>query len=157
MATDVEYVPPQTTTTPTNDRSLGALFKRLRDETATLFRQEMRLAKVETMEKARTYGRNSALLGVGGGLAFAGLLFILLGASHGVTALLLAAGVSPPNALWLGPLIVGVVVAIVGYLVLRKGLNTLKRESIVPEQTLRSLQENQEWVKHKFSQQRAGT
>jgi hypothetical protein len=157
MAIDVEYVPPRTTTARTDEHSIGALFKKLRDETATLFRQEVQLAKVETMEKARTYGRNSALLGVGGGLAFAGLLFILLGASHGVTALLLWAGISPPNALWLGPLIVGVVVALVGYLILRKGLNTLKRESPVPERTLRSLQENQEWVKHKLSQERART
>jgi xanthine/uracil permease len=152
MATEV-YPPPPRTPRPDQERSLGELFKKLRDETATLFRQEVQLVKTETAEKARAYGRDSAMLAVGGALAFAGLIVLLMGLGYGVSALLAFAGMSTVNAVWLGPLIVGVVVAIIGYAIIRKGINALKRESPVPERTIRSLQENQEWVKHKFSQQ----
>lgn len=160
MATDLQPSVPKKTRPPhpdRSDRSIGELFKKLRNESATLFRQEMQLAKVETLEKARMYGRNSALLGVGAAVAMLGMVFILLGLSHGLTALFVSAGLTPMTSLWLGPLAVGVVVAIVGYIVLRKGLNTLKRETPVPEQTIRSLQENQEWVKHKFSHETRGS
>lgn len=152
MATDLRQ-PPQTRTfrTPTDERSVGELFKQLRDETTTLFRKEVQLAKVETLEKARVYGRNGAVLAVGGALAFAGLIVLLMGLGYLLSAGLVKAGLSLATAAWLGPLIVGVVVAIVGYVMIRKGINALKRESPVPEQTVRSLQENQEWIKQKLS------
>lgn len=151
MATEVRPSPPRSFRDASEERSLGELFKRLRDETTTLFRKEIQLAKVEGLEKARSFGRHGTVLGIGGALAFGGLLMLLLGLSYGLSALLITAGVSQLNAAWLGPLIVGVVVALVGYLMVRKGINGMKRESPVPEQTLRSLQENQEWVKHKLS------
>lgn len=150
MATDVQP-PPRSFRSPAEERSLGDLFKRLRDETATLFRQEVQLAKVETVEKARVYGRNGAMLGAGAVLGFAGLLFVLLGASYALAALLVRAGLSELHADWIGPLIVGVVVAIIAYALVRKGMSALKRETPVPERTIRSLQENQEWVKRKLS------
>jgi hypothetical protein len=147
MATEVQ---PPRSFRATDERSLGELFKQLRNETTTLFRQEVRLAKAETAEKARSYGRHSTVLGVGGALAFAALLLLLTGLSYLVSAGLVAAGVSAVHAAWLGLLIVGVVVGIIGYIMVRKGINAMKRESPIPERTLQTLQENQEWVKHKL-------
>lgn len=153
MATEVRQPSPPRTNfrAPTPDRSVGDLFKQLRDETTTLFRQEVHLAKVETLEKARVYGRNGGVLATGGALAFAGLIVLLMGLSYLLSAGLVKAGLSLGTAAWLGPVIVGVVVAIIGYIMIRKGINALKRESPVPERTLRSLQENQEWVKQKLT------
>lgn len=131
--------------------SVSHLFKQLRDESMTLIRQEVQLARTETMEKARMAARNSTLLGVGAGVAAAGGLLILLGVSFIVTALFAFAGVSWPTALWLGPLIVGVITAVVGLVLSRKGMNALKKKSVKPERTIRSLQEDRQWLKQKLS------
>ncbi len=133
-----------------DERSIGDLIKELRDETTTLMRQEIALAKAETMEKARAATRNGMTAGIGGGIAFAGFLFVLLGASFIITNILVAAGVGPFVSLWLGPLIVGVVVVIVGLILLSKGLNGLSKNSIVPQQTLKTLQEDGQWVRAKL-------
>jgi hypothetical protein len=42
---------------------------------------------------------------------------------------------------------VGVAVAIVGYVSTQKGLTALKREQVVPNQTLATLKENAQWAK----------
>lgn len=151
MATDVQTPTPRSSRPPAEGRSFGELFGRLRDETTTLFRQEVRLAKAETMEKAEIYGRNGAILGVGGALGFAAALFILASLSIALEPLLVTVGLTPITAEWLSPLIVGVVVAIVAYVLVRKGVAALKSESPVPGQTIDSLQENKEWLKQKLS------
>lgn len=155
MAVEVEMPEAQATTGRPNrirdEYSIAGLFRKLRDECVTLMRQEVQLAKTETAEKAKTAARNSAMLGVGAVVAVAGLLFVLLGVSFIVTALLVKAGVSWLASLWLGPLIVGIATAIVGYVLIRKGMSAFKQESVVPERTIRSLQEDQQWLKQKLS------
>jgi hypothetical protein len=54
-------------------------------------------------------------------------------------------------AVWLAPLIVGGILAAVGYSLVKKALETLKRESLTPEKTTQSLQENKAWLKEKIS------
>lgn len=148
MATEVQPPPPQTERA--DEKPIGELFKSLRDEINTLFRQEVQLVKTEAAEKAHAYGRSSTVVAIGGALAFAALIVILIGLGYAVTALLTLAGMSMLNAAWFGPLIVGVIVALIGYVMIRRGINAFKHESPVPERTIRSLQENQQWVKHKL-------
>jgi hypothetical protein len=38
-------------------------------------------------------------------------------------------------------------VAIVGYLLIRKGLDALKREDFAPRETIETLKEDQQWAK----------
>lgn len=135
--------------------SIGELIRELRDQSTTLLRQEIELAKVETTEKARLLGRSGAILGIGGLVAYLGCLFALLGISFLLSAGLVKAGWNDVHARWLGPLIVGVVVGIAGYVMIRKGLHTFKRESLIPQQTLQSLQESQEWAKQKRTREPA--
>ena len=54
-------------------------------------------------------------------------------------------------AVWLAPLVVGGILAAVGYSLIQKALATLKQESITPQKTTQSLQENKEWLKEKIS------
>src|SRR5215210_2023741 len=121
-----------------DDRSLGELFSELAQETTTLVRHEVNLAKVEMTEKASRAGKHVGFLAAGGAVAYAGLLAILAG----VIALLNA--VMP---LWLAALLVGLVVAVVGYLLVRRGLDALKREDFTPRQTMETLKEDQQWAK----------
>jgi hypothetical protein len=121
-----------------DDRSLGELFSELAQETSTLVRQEVNLAKTEMSQKASTAGKHIGVLAAGGALAYAGLLAILAG----VIALL-----NDVMPLWVAALLVGIVVAIVGYLLIRKGLDALKREDFAPRETLETLKEDQQWAK----------
>ena len=62
----------------TTEHSLANLIRELRDETMTLMRQEIALAKAELAEKASRMGKKAIFVGVGGALAGAALIFLLL-------------------------------------------------------------------------------
>ncbi len=121
-----------------DDRSLGELFAELTKETTTLVRQEVQLAKTEMSQKASEAGKDVGFLGAGGALAYAGLLAIIAG-------IILALGEIIP--LWASALLVGLVVAAIGYFLVRKGINALKQVKPVPEQTIQTLKEDKEWAK----------
>jgi hypothetical protein len=49
--------------------------------------------------------------------------------------------------LWLAAFVVGILVAAVGYFLIRKGLDALKQEDMAPRQTMETLKEDQQWIK----------
>ncbi len=121
-----------------DDRSLGELFSELSQETTALIRQEVNLAKTEMSQKASRVGKDVGFLAAGGAVAYAGLLAIVAG----VIALV---GLVIP--LWLSALLVGIVVAVVGYVLVRRALDALKREDFAPRETIETLKEDQRWAK----------
>jgi len=121
-----------------DERSLGELFAELARETSTLVRQEVALARTEMIQKAAEIGRDSRTIGIGGAIAYAGFLAL-------VAALILGLGQLVP--LWLSALIVGLVVAGVGYAVLQRGVTALKRANLAPKETIETLKEDAEWAK----------
>ena len=123
---------------PRDDRSLGELFTELAQETSTLVRQEVNLAKTEMSQKASRAGKHAGILAAGGALAYAGLLAIV------AAVIVLLDNLMP---LWLSALLVGLVVAVVGYLLVRRGLDALKREDFAPRETIETLKEDQQWAK----------
>jgi len=128
------------------DRSIGSLLKELRDESTTLIRQEIALAKTEMAEKAGMIGRNVASIGVGAATLYAGVMVLLFGLTFIVYFGLNAIGLSN---FWSGVLSfigMGALIALVGYGLIQKGLKTLKHESAVPEKTIESLKEDKQWV-----------
>lgn len=120
------------------ERSLGELFAELARETSSLVRQEVDLAKTEVTQKATRAGRHVGVIGAGAAVAYAGLLAI-------IAALILGIGLFIP--LWLSALIVGLAVAIIGYVVIQTGLSALKRADLTPHETIESLKEDTEWAK----------
>jgi hypothetical protein len=120
------------------ERSLGDLFSQLTHDLSTLLRQEVMLAKTELNQKASAMGKDVGLLAAGGALAYAGFLVILAG-------VVLALGLVLPW--WASALIVGVVVAAIGYFLIRKGQTALKQADLTPKQTIETLKEDQQWVK----------
>jgi hypothetical protein len=133
-----------------DERSIGQLLKELTSETTTLLKQEVDLAKTEMSEKASRVGANLGSVAVGGAVAFLGAIALLLAVIYGLGAIL-NNFLSPETASWLAPLIVGGILAAVGYSLIKKALETLKRESLTPQRTTQSLQENKEWLKQKIS------
>ena len=130
--------------------SFGQLLKELSLESRDLVQQEIALAKAEMSEKASRVGRNIAYLAVGGLIAYAGFMVLLLAASWGLREALNET--MPDNiAMWLAPLIVGFVVAIVGYILVQKGITTLKNTSLAPRQTIQSIRENKQWLQDRMT------
>jgi uncharacterized membrane protein YqjE len=125
--------------TDLHDSSIGDLLKRLSQETSTLVRQELELAKAEATEKGKQAGKGAGMLG---GAGVAGLL--ALGTLSATVVLLL----NHAMADWLAALIVTLVWgAIAGVLALR-GRDRLKDAGPpVPEQTVQTVKEDVRWAK----------
>jgi hypothetical protein len=133
------------------ERSIVDLFKELRDETTLLVREEVTLAKTEMSEKVNRVARNTGYLAGGSLVAFAGAIVLLMAAAAGLYAGLVAMDVSHYVAGWLAPLIVGAVALAIGYAFLQKAITTLKNESVVPERTAKTIQDDTNWMKQKVS------
>jgi len=121
-----------------DDRSLGELFAELASDTSNLVRQEINLARAEMTQKATEAGRDAGKIAAGGVLAHTALLVLVAA---------LVAGLGEFMPIWLSALIVGVVLAIAGYILIRQGLDALKRIDPKPQQTIETLKEDKEWIK----------
>lgn len=122
-----------------DERSLGELFSDLASETSTLVRQEVELAKTELSQKATRVGKDVGFLVAGGAVAYAGFLALVAALAIGLGQLGLP--------WWAATLLVGLVVGGIGAALVMKGLEALKRETVVPERTVASLKEDVEWAR----------
>jgi uncharacterized membrane protein YqjE len=121
------------------DRPIGDLFKQLSQETTTLVRQELGLAKAEMAQKGKQAGVGAGMFG-GAGVA----------AVLGLAALTAAAIVALDAAmrLWLAAVIVGLVwLAVAGVLALQGRRKVQAATPPVPQQTQESVKEDVEWAK----------
>jgi MFS family permease len=121
------------------DRSLPELVKQLADQTSTLVRQEVDLAKAEVSQKGQQLGKGAGLLGAA---AVIGLL-----AAGALTAfLIMLLDGALPN--WLSALIVAVVFGAIAAILALQGRNRIRAAGPpVPEQTVETVKEDVEWAK----------
>jgi uncharacterized membrane protein YqjE len=121
------------------DRPIGELLKQLSQETTTLVRQELELAKAEMAEKGKRAGVGAGMFGGAGVSALLGLA--------GVTTAAIAA-LDTAMPLWLAALIVALVwLAVAGALALTGKSKVQQATPPVPEQTQESVKEDIEWAK----------
>jgi hypothetical protein len=121
------------------ERPIGDLVKQLANQTSTLVRQELDLAKAEMSQKATVAGKGAGLLG---GAAVVGLL-----AAGSLTACLILA-LSEVIPSWLAALIVALVMAAVAAVLALQGRNRIRAATPpVPEQTVETVKEDVEWAK----------
>jgi len=119
--------------------STGNLVKQLSEQTSTLVRQELDLAKAELAEKGKTAGVGAGMLG---GAGVAGLL--ALGALTATLILLLAEAMDA----WVAALILTVVwTAAAGVLALTGRDRVREGMPPAPEQTVESVKEDVQWAK----------
>lgn len=121
------------------ERTLPELLRELGDETATLIRQEMALARVELVEKGKSA---SATVPLFGATAIFGL-----GAFGAVTTFLIAV-LALAMPVWLAALIVTVIYGGIALVAAQTGKKKLQHVgSLVPEQTAETVKEDIEWAK----------
>jgi hypothetical protein len=115
-------------------RTLMGLFADLWRETTTLVRDEAELAKVELSEKVSKVTTGAGEIAAGGAILFAGFI-VLLFAAVGALQLM----IQSEHAIWVAPLVVGLVVMIIGYIALSRGKKQMQAESLTPQRTMESL------------------
>ena len=119
--------------------SFGDLVSRLTTQTGVLIRQEISLAKVELRETGTTLARDSAKVGAGLMVAWAGVLALTAAFIVGLADLF--------DNYWLAALIVGAVYVIIGWALARSAMADVRRRGLGPKQTVETLREDADWAK----------
>jgi hypothetical protein len=135
---------------PHQPNSIPTLLRDLREETTTLMRQEVALAKAELKENVSRFTSHAVHVAIGGVIAYAGIIVLLIGIGHLLGALLIRFGVDPDVAQWLAPSLIGLVVALIGWGMLSKAKNAMAHEDLAPRRTIESLRTNKEWAQSKL-------
>lgn len=124
-----------------SNKSLGELFSDLSGDLSNLMRKEVQLAKTEMSENISRTVKNAILLVVAAVFVVFALFALIVAAIYGLSTV-----VAP----WLAALIVaGALLVIAGALAMI-GLNALKKASLAPKETVRTLQEDVQWAKQQI-------
>jgi hypothetical protein len=118
--------------------SITELISELASQSAGLVRDEVALAKQEVSEKIVSFRSALTIIALG---AIPGLLAALALCAAAI------AGLSQYMELWQAALAVGGVLALISAIVVSVGLAHLKRVNLKPEVTMKSLEEDKEWLK----------
>jgi hypothetical protein len=123
------------------EQSLPDLLRQLSQETTTLVKQELELAKAEMSEKGKTAGKGAGF--IGGGALFG------LGAFGALTACFIALlGLAMQT--WIAALIVAVVYGAIAAALALSGRNKIQEATPpTPEQTVETVKEDVEWAKNR--------
>jgi hypothetical protein len=121
------------------DRPVGELLRDLSEQTTTLVKQELDLAKAELTQKGRQAGMGAGMFGGAGAVGF-----LALGA---LTACFIAA-LDTAMSLWLAALIVAAAYAAIAGVLALLGRNRVQEATPpVPEETVDSVKEGMQWAK----------
>lgn len=120
--------------------SVPGLFRKLATDISTLFGQEIALAKAEMTSAVSDVRSGIASMAMGGGVLYAGLLFLL-----GGVMMLLTEWVSLTAAAF----IVGGVVTVIGAIMLMAGKKKMAADSMKPDRTMDSLRKDAEFAKRR--------
>lgn len=137
---------PRTTTAPApeSEPSLGELFKQLAEESSTLIKQEIALAKTEVGQSVSRATGSVAKLAVAAGLALVAVLVL--------TAFVVILLGDALDNYWLSALIVGTLYAIIGGIMAKGAINGLKSISYAPENTIQTLKQDKVWAQSEVQQ-----
>jgi hypothetical protein len=126
---------------PKAERSITTLLSDLASETILLIRQELALLKAELHEKFSRVGQGATALGAGALIAYSGWLVLLAAAVLGLATVLPA---------WLAALIVALVALAIGGALVYIGKSRFDADSLMPQRTLRSLREDEQWLRERL-------
>jgi len=136
------------TTELERDSSIATLLGGIVGDAQQLVHQEIALARQEIREEISTAKDAGVQLAIAGAvLAIGGLLLVLM-LAQGLADLL-----NWPT--WAGYGVVGVVLAIIGYILFSSAQQRAKQLRPVPEKTVETLKENVEWIKDRTTSDRA--
>lgn len=119
--------------------SLATLLRDLGSDLKAFVREETALAKSEMKEKVSVYGRNIAILALGGFIAYAGAIALLISFALLLGFAFEQLAIDPVLAVFLGFAVSGLLAATLGGILAFKALKTFSHETPVPEKTVDTL------------------
>lgn len=122
----------------TSNRSTPDVLRAIAADTGTLVRKELELARQELTEAMTVKAKGAAALAAGGVIALIGIAF--LGVTIGQALYLV---VVP----WLAWLLTGVAFLLLGGVVALVGRRVVMSRSVVPGETVRTVQEDVTWAR----------
>jgi uncharacterized membrane protein YqjE len=127
-------------------RSIGTLLRDLAEGSATLVREEVRLAKMEIAQAA-------AGIGKGTGFVAMGTVFLLLGMLSLLTGIVLLIGDQwlPKDLYWVAALVVLVITGAMAAWFVKRGMAQLSPSALAPNETVTTLKEDKEWLKQRLT------
>lgn len=131
-------------------RPLTDLLGGLVNDITGLFRKEIQLAKVEAGEKIDQVVGASRNLMIGGVLAIGATGVFLTALVTGVAWLLVAIGLGEFVANFLAALIVAVVIGVIAWSLIQKGLSDVKASNLNMNRTTHSVAQDAKVVKESF-------
>ncbi len=131
--------------TARSPRSVPRLMRDFIGEVSALLRDEARLAREEMNDNLAHLRSGLLFMGAGALVLLAGVVVLLDAA---VVALM---PYVPSDALWLAPLIVGGVVALIGLGMLLSGRSQVSPSTLVPERTVHQSERDQQMLKERLS------
>jgi len=120
------------------DRPVGDLLKQLSEDTATLVRKEVELARAEVTQKGKQAGIGAGMFG-GAGVA----ALLALGSLTACLIALLATGME----VWIAALIVTVLWAAIAGVLALVGKTRVQEATPPVEQTVETIKEDVQWAK----------
>jgi uncharacterized membrane protein YqjE len=118
--------------------STGDLVKQLSEQTTTLVRKEIELAKAELSEKGKVAGQGAGMFG---GAAVVGLLAL------GVLTAMILALLDKAMDFWVAALIVTVLYGAIAAVLAISGRDRVKQATPPAEQTVETVKEDVQWAK----------
>jgi hypothetical protein len=124
-------------------RGLGTLLRDLAEGSAGLVRGEVRLARLELGTAASAAGRGTAFVAVGG-------VLLLLGTLATFTGIVLLIGDQwlPRDLYWVGALLFVIITGGLAAWLANRGRTMLSPAALAPHETVATLKEDKEWLKH---------
>jgi Na+-translocating ferredoxin:NAD+ oxidoreductase RnfD subunit len=132
------------------NRPLSELLGGLVSDISALFRKEIQLAKAETSEKVRAMMGGVVSLLIGGVLMLGALGVLLSGLVTIITAFFVAQGMDASVSTAIAAGVVTVIVGIVAWIFISKGLDTLKASNVNLNRTTTSLGRDADIVKERL-------
>jgi hypothetical protein len=124
-------------------RGLGTLLRDLAEGSAGLVRGEVRLARLELGTAASAAGRGTAFVAIGG-------VLLLLGTLATFTGIILLIGDQwlPRDLYWAGALLFVIITGGLAAWFANRGRSMLSPAALAPHETVATLKEDTEWLKH---------
>ena len=125
-------------TSKSADRPISQIMHDILNHVTEIFRSEFRLARAEVRQDLAPVREASLFLAAGAVFGLYALGFVLLGGVYLIATAL---------PLWISALIVGIGAGIVAALFLQIGRTKMRKTTLKPDKTIRSLEENVQWMK----------
>jgi uncharacterized membrane protein len=122
------------------DRTVGDTMREVTRDISELIREEMALAKTELRQGFRQVARGVVFLLAAAFIVNAGFLALVASLVLGLTGAVAA---------WLSAFLVGAVLAIIGVVLLMKGVGYVREADLKPERTIETLKQDARIVKER--------